>query len=769
MKRLLTILFVLFSFASFAQLDSIADKRGVIKPVPKVNGINLLRQFSATTPPAHGNTLFDSTGIGWRDSTGRTVFLTKGLVTAGTSVNDSFPPYGGIFLMRRDSSIYTSIYGVNDSLFIYASNKLERATAIFPVGTTDSIYFEGHSYTLGTNASSPSLRWTSRLTAAMGNKEVNNGVGGRTLMVQVPKDYEGSPAMTEALADIKPKQANRKALFFQLGLIDAGCTAPAYTTTNYAAAWDTVLSHAINVKGWNPREIFIIGINYIGQQGMIHFGVIAGFPTATRQRFLQFDSVNRAAAFKWGANYIECFNREFYNDTTNLGGADSVHPNDPGYNFMYKEIAQSIGVPTINFSTGLTNLASVVTANLSTGIAGGQKAIGGTNANDTLSLYGNSATSSNTTTNAAINFRVGDSKALGMTILNNGNVGIGISNPATSLVVQTTVNGTGEFINAQSTGWPLIAFQLDGSSKGLFGAVRSAGDGFVGTSAGDLIIRANAVNIDFGVQGSTALYWQMTSAGHFLAGSDNLYDIGATGATRPRSIYIGTNGTFGGFLQATTVQGSATTSASLILSSNSSATKGRIFFGGAGNTVFNETNNQLGIGVGTPTARIHLGAGTTAASTSPFKFTLAASALMTSPEIGALEAAGNRETYTDSTGTRYIIHAGGTPTIAAGVGAGTSPTISITGIDEDGYISVTTGTLPTLSGTVATITFSSAYGVTPKCVLISPANSNASLLSGVTMVFVDQAGISTTAWAITAGTTALTAATAYKFYYRIMQ
>lgn len=123
-------------------------------------------------------------------------------------------------------------------------------------------------------------------------------------------------------------------------------------------------------------------------------------------------------------------------------------------------------------------------------------------------------------------------------------------------------------------------------------------------------------------------------------------------------------------------------------------------------------------------------------------------------------------------GTMSINHIAGNtsaPSIAAGAGAGTSPTISITGTDLGGYISVTTGTLPTLSAIVATITFNIAYISSPRCITLTPANSNTSTLSGLGMVFVDQAGISTTTFAITAGATALTASTAYKWYYQIVQ
>lgn len=114
---------------------------------------------------------------------------------------------------------------------------------------------------------------------------------------------------------------------------------------------------------------------------------------------------------------------------------------------------------------------------------------------------------------------------------------------------------------------------------------------------------------------------------------------------------------------------------------------------------------------------------------------------------------------------------GGTPapTIAAGAGAGTGPTVTVTGTDLGGYITVTTGTLPTLSAVVATITFNTAYTTAPRVVQITPAGPNAALLSGVNMVYVDQSNITTTTFPLTAGTTALTATTTYKWYYTIIQ
>jgi len=108
------------------------------------------------------------------------------------------------------------------------------------------------------------------------------------------------------------------------------------------------------------------------------------------------------------------------------------------------------------------------------------------------------------------------------------------------------------------------------------------------------------------------------------------------------------------------------------------------------------------------------------------------------------------------------------PTIAAGAGAGTTPTVSIgsNSTDMAGIVNVTTGTTPSgTNATIATITFNTTYGTSP-FVQLQPANAITALLSGVTMVYVTE---TTTTFAIISGTTALTAATAYKWKYHVIQ
>jgi len=94
---------------------------------------------------------------------------------------------------------------------------------------------------------------------------------------------------------------------------------------------------------------------------------------------------------------------------------------------------------------------------------------------------------------------------------------------------------------------------------------------------------------------SGLLRWKVNGAGHFVAGLDNTYDIGAAGATRPRRVYAGTDfvGTIGAttpasgtFTTLTTTGGGASTvtaggfiSGSTTFTSNGGCTEGTLVGG----------------------------------------------------------------------------------------------------------------------------------------------------------------------------------------------
>lgn len=102
------------------------------------------------------------------------------------------------------------------------------------------------------------------------------------------------------------------------------------------------------------------------------------------------------------------------------------------------------------------------------------------------------------------------------------------------------------------------------------------------------------------------------------------------------------------------------------------------------------------------------------------------------------------------------------PSIAAGSGAGTSPTVSIQGGDQDGAITVTTGASPGLSATVATITYGYAFP-NNSYVVLYPANTVTAAL-GTLAVYTTG---STTNFTLTSPATGLSAAATYKWYYHV--
>lgn len=152
-----------------------------------------------------------------------------------------------------------------------------------------------------------------------------------------------------------------------------------------------------------------------------------------------------------------------------------------------------------------------------------------------------------------------------------------------------------------------------------------------------------------------------------------------------------------------------------------------------------------------------------------------AAVFVTSGEMGAFNdlslALGDASRRFTSIFTRHLV--GGqsaVPGTAAGPAAGSSPTISISAGSNDmsGTLNVTTGTSTTGANAIlVTVTFNTAFGAAPRVVL-TPANNNAAGLTSTTQVFVDDASITTAVWVVKVGSIALTASTAYKWFYHVI-
>lgn len=109
-----------------------------------------------------------------------------------------------------------------------------------------------------------------------------------------------------------------------------------------------------------------------------------------------------------------------------------------------------------------------------------------------------------------------------------------------------------------------------------------------------------------------------------------------------------------------------------------------------------------------------------------------------------------------------------TPTISAGSGAGTSPTVTIAGTDQAGMISITTGSSPSVSAVIATITFKKTWDNAPKCVIIQSADIVTAVLLDSQTPYCDHNALTTAHWTINSSGVQLAATTAYNWFYFVM-
>ncbi|HSX15201.1 MAG TPA: hypothetical protein VLF40_00225 [Candidatus Saccharimonadales bacterium] len=111
----------------------------------------------------------------------------------------------------------------------------------------------------------------------------------------------------------------------------------------------------------------------------------------------------------------------------------------------------------------------------------------------------------------------------------------------------------------------------------------------------------------------------------------------------------------------------------------------------------------------------------------------------------------------------HIITSGTAPGIAAGAAACTTPTVSVDGNDVSGTITVTTGTGCATSGTLAAVTFVTAFSATPH-ITLTPGSSTALALGA----YINNSTATTTSFTIGTNSTPANSTT-YEWNYLVVQ
>lgn len=132
----------------------------------------------------------------------------------------------------------------------------------------------------------------------------------------------------------------------------------------------------------------------------------------------------------------------------------------------------------------------------------------------------------------------------------------------------------------------LYGTYTDGSNYERLSFTSSGGNVDISTEkAGTGVVRpirlftTGSAALQFGTV--NVLRWNIDTSGHFVANADNTYDIGASGATRPRTVYVGTDIHLGQYIRQATNLLYIVNGAGILQLSNASNTDfNRLQFGG---------------------------------------------------------------------------------------------------------------------------------------------------------------------------------------------
>ena len=242
---------------------------------------------------------------------------------------------------------------------------------------------------------------------------------------------------------------------------------------------------------------------------------------------------------------------------------------------------------------------------------------------------------------------------------NSGNVGIGVTNPSTGRLTISKTSGASYAldITASDPGVGSVnrglninmsAGQVNQSNTGIYMHNASGGDGNIY----GVDLNLNARNDSFGFKVNATKYW----GGALFGTNAGVHSTVGTDSSLANS--------YSGYFTNTSSAGAV--AYGLYVNSNSGATDAAPLVVAANSTeVFRvSVSGNVGVGTTTPTARMHLAAGSI--SKAPLKLT--SGTLLSSPQAGSIEYDGYNLYLTDGANNRYQLVGTPTPGIYDSVG-----------------------------------------------------------------------------------------------------
>lgn len=310
----------------------------------------------------------------------------------------------------------------------------------------------------------------------------------------------------------------------------------------------------------------------------------------------------------------------------------------------------------LTFSTGLTRSTNTITSNLSTGISGGQSVVGGVAASETLTLSSTSHATKGkilfgTSAYDEVNNRLGIGTAsptyklhvTDTTTTTSGSDTLLYASLATTTSSSTAAHAAGYFdlsarpaVGESITTGRAAYYQADNDGAGTVSTLygintygRNTSTGTVTNCYGNYSLVQNtntgSIGTAYGLRGAV----ENSNTGTITTGQALAVNVSNTSTgtiTNAYGMQISTTNTSGTITNWYGIRINA-------ISGNAPATaRYPLYILDTGNSYF---AGNLGLGQTTPTAVLHLKAGTASASTAPLKFT--AGTVNTTPEAGTME------------------------------------------------------------------------------------------------------------------------------------